>query len=118
MILDFWAEWCAACKELDRTVWADPRVRAEASRFVAVKIDGTEYTDAFDAIAAKKYAVPGLPTVIFLDGRGREAPRRVLGAVDPEEMIAALRAVDGACEDPPAPPPRAPGAIVACAVRW
>ncbi|HYD41664.1 MAG TPA: cytochrome c biogenesis protein CcdA [Anaeromyxobacter sp.] len=120
MILDFWAEWCAACKELDRTVWADPRVRAEAARFVAVKIDGTEYTDTFDAIAAKKYAVPGLPTVIFLDARGREAPQRVLGAVDPEEMIEALRTVDGACEDAPEPPPppRVPGAVVACAVRW
>src|SRR5512138_3453119 len=43
VILDFWAEWCTACKELDRTAWADPAVREEASRFVAVKVD----TDRF-----------------------------------------------------------------------
>jgi len=121
MILDFWAEWCAACKELDRTVWADPRVRAEAARFVAVKLDGTEGSDAFNAIAVDRYGIVGLPTVIFIDPRGREAPHRVLGAVRPEEMIESLRAVDGACPDGAAPPERpAAGAplAVACAVRW
>jgi thiol:disulfide interchange protein DsbD len=96
VILDFWAEWCTACKELDRVAWADPRVRDEASRFVAVKLDGTDDSPAFEALV-QRYGVAGLPTVIFLDGRGREVPDRVMGAIPAEEMIEHLRGVDRAC---------------------
>jgi thiol:disulfide interchange protein DsbD len=82
MIIDFWAEWCTACKELDRTAWADPGVRAEASRFVAVKVDTDRYPEV-----AEKYGIVGMPTVVFIDGRGREVPERVTGAVDGPEMV-------------------------------
>ena len=111
IIIDFWAEWCTACKELDKIAWSDPRVQAEASRFVAVKADGTESTDAFMALA-DKYGVVGMPTVIFIDGRGREVRDRIIGAVDADEMLSRLKAVDDACAHPPA------AGMVACAVRW
>jgi thiol:disulfide interchange protein DsbD len=122
VILDFWAEWCVACKELDRTAWADPRVREEAARFVAVKVDGTDGTPAFDALTAK-YGIVGMPTVLFIDSRGREVPLRVTSAVSGDEMLDALRKVDGACRDErPAPdavePARLGSAVVACASRW
>ncbi len=119
VILDFWAEWCTACRELDRTAWADPRVREEASRFVAVKVD----TDRYPQVA-ETYGIAGMPTVVFSDPRGREVPERVTGAIDAPEMVDALRAVDGACDAgaaaPKAPPPAGLGgaAVVACAARW
>jgi thioredoxin:protein disulfide reductase len=111
VILDFWAEWCTACKELDRIAWADPRVQAEAGRFVAVKADGTESSDAFMALA-DKYGVVGMPTVVFIDGRGREVRERIIGAVDADEMLQRLRGVDDACGAP------VPKGALACAVRW
>lgn len=111
VIIDFWAEWCTACKELDRIAWADPRVQAEASRFVAVKADGTESTDEFLALA-DKYGVVGMPTVIFIDGKGREVRDRVIGAIDADEMLKRLRSVDDACGGA-----IATGAL-ACAIRW
>jgi thioredoxin:protein disulfide reductase len=119
MIIDFWADWCTACKELDRNVWSDPQVRAEAARFVAVKLDGTDGSDAFNALA-DRFAVVGLPTVVLLDARGREAPDRVLGAVGAAEMISRLRAADRACEGQAPPAQPAPGSQVAlaCTVRW
>jgi thiol:disulfide interchange protein DsbD len=121
VILDFWADWCTACKELDQTAWADPRVREEAARFVAVKVDGTDDTPEFQALTAK-YGVVGMPTVIFIDPRGREVPVRVTAAIEAPEMVKALRAVDAACEGPGparvAPDPAAGAALAACAARW
>ncbi|HET6438179.1 MAG TPA: cytochrome c biogenesis protein CcdA, partial [Anaeromyxobacter sp.] len=119
MIIDFWANWCEACKELDRTAWADPAVRAVASRFVAVKVDGTDSSDAFNALA-ERYGVVGLPTVVLLDGHGRESPGRVLGAVPVAEMLSRLEAVDRACEGRESVPSPAGGSPVAmaCVARW
>lgn len=111
VIIDFWADWCAACKELDATAWSDERVRAEASRFVAVKVDGTDGSDAFVKVT-EKYGIVGMPTVIFIDGKGREVPERITGAIEADEMLEKLSAVDDACEAPKLP------AAVACATRW
>jgi thiol:disulfide interchange protein DsbD len=120
VIIDFWADWCAACKELDRTVWSDPVVQAEAQRFVRLKMDGTTGSDPFNAVA-ERYGVVGLPTVILLDAQGRESPQRVLGAVPPADMLANLRAIDHACDGRAPPPQKAPAGTpeaVACAARW
>jgi thiol:disulfide interchange protein DsbD len=108
LLVDFWAEWCVACKELDRFVWSDPRVQANAARFVALKLDGTDDSPAFQALV-EKYGVQGMPTVVFVDDRGRESPARVVGAVSPEEMLKYLEATHVACDAPDA---------VACATRW
>ena len=92
VVVDFWAEWCTACVELDKTVWSDPRVRDEAARFVRVKVDGTETTDAIAAIQ-ERYQVQGMPTVVFIDSSGHQVADRVIGAVDADEMLQRLRAV-------------------------
>jgi thiol:disulfide interchange protein DsbD len=107
VILDFWAEWCTACKELDRTAWADPRVAEALSRFVTVKIDATNDTPE-NAALFRKYDVVGMPTVLFIDRRGREVPVRVTGALPAEEMLRWVKAVDEACVRP----------VVACVTRW
>ncbi len=114
LVVDFWADWCAACKELDHTAWSDPRVREEASRFVFLKVDGSESSaavksGAFDR-AMEKFGILGLPTVLFIDADGRELPAasRVTAAVGASEMLARMRAVDKACVTP----------AVACLARW
>jgi thiol:disulfide interchange protein DsbD len=132
MVIDFWADWCDACKLLDRTAWSDPDVQAESARFVRAKVDGTLDTPEFRELTTR-YGVQGLPTVIFIDAQGREAPRRVLGAVPPAELLANLRAIDHVCDDhalpakpqaagaPEAVPPQgAPGdeSHLACVARW
>jgi thiol:disulfide interchange protein DsbD len=73
---------------------------------VPLKIDATTESPAVDA-AFQKYAVVGMPTVIFVDAHGREVPGRITGAVPAGEMLRWLRAVNEAC---------APA--VACVARW
>jgi len=113
VIIDFWADWCAACLELDHTAWSDPRVQAEAQRFVRLKIDNSTRVMEDPKIGAlvdaihERYAIVGQPTVIFLDGKGRELPARVLSVVGADEMLKWLRSVDTACAQ-----------AVACAARW
>src|SRR5205085_9545848 len=54
LLIDFSAEWCAACKELDLHTWTDPVVAKEVSdRFVALKIDATEETDRINQLTSK-----------------------------------------------------------------
>lgn len=116
VIIDFWAEWCVACKELDRVAWADPRVRGEAARFVALKLDGTDDSPAFQALT-EKYGIVGMPTVVFIDPRGREVPERVTGSIGADEMVQVLRRVDDGC-DAERPQPKAASPVVACVARW
>jgi thiol:disulfide interchange protein DsbD len=105
VVIDFWGDWCAACKELDHTAWSDPRVRDELARFVAVKMDNSvdkmddpKIAAAVDAAMAK-YGILGQPTVIFIDAHGRElpGPARVTSVIGADEMLAKLRAVEKTC---------------------
>ncbi len=113
VIIDFWGDWCAACKELDRTAWSDPAVREEAKRFVLLKVDNSadkledpRAADRVDAAMAK-YGVISQPSVVFIDSRGRELPARVTAVVSGTEMLRWMRSVDQACSS-----------LVACAARW
>ncbi|MNT57817.1 Thiol:disulfide interchange protein DsbD precursor [compost metagenome] len=69
MIIDFWAEWCAACHELEEHTFTDPRVRAMAENFVLLKFDATS-ENAELKVLKKKYNIQGLPTVIFVNPHG------------------------------------------------
>jgi thioredoxin:protein disulfide reductase len=93
MMLDFTAEWCLACKELEQKTYTDERVRAEATRFVAVKLDATEMTPEIEALFAK-YGILGLPAVVFVDSAGltMDTPR-VTGFVPADHFLTLMRQV-------------------------
>ena len=93
VMIDFFAEWCAACKELDRETYVAPTVVAEAQRFVRIKVDGTNAQDPVDALY-QRFGVNGLPTVAFVasDGTVLDDPR-VTGFLGPEKFAATLRQV-------------------------
>ncbi len=92
VIVDFGAEWCKACKELDHDTWPDSRVRAEAVRFVAIKVDVTDDDSPETKRLQKKYNVVGLPTVLVLDAAGQERVR-FNEFVPPEKLAAAIKSV-------------------------
>ncbi|MBM3318455.1 MAG: thioredoxin family protein, partial [Candidatus Eisenbacteria bacterium] len=90
-VVDFYADWCAACVELDEKTWIDPAVIAESQRFMAVKMDFTRRGE-FSRAATARYEVKGLPTVVFFDSRGREV-HRFFGFKGPAEVLRIMRGV-------------------------
>jgi Thiol:disulfide interchange protein len=88
VIVDFFADWCAPCKELDEKTFADPRVRSALAGYARFKVDLTRSTEANQRLIAR-YGVQGVPTVIlFRNGRevdrltGFEPPERFLTRVE------------------------------------
>lgn len=82
MVVDFTAEWCAACKELDHKTFADPEVKKALLRFVKVRIDCTDDTEETQALQ-KKYGSVSLPTVAFVDANGRQLTDLTLYQFEP-----------------------------------
>ncbi len=93
MLVDFGADWCGACQELERDVLSDPRVVAEAKRFVTVRVDlsADEATDEKWALL-KSYEQPGLPFVVLHNSDGSEASR-ITGIVESERFLEMMGAV-------------------------
>jgi thiol:disulfide interchange protein DsbD len=82
VMIDFFAEWCAACKELDRHTYVAGPVVQESTRFLNIKVDGTEPDDIIEELYAR-YGVSGLPTVAFIDSKGELlVDPRVTGFLD------------------------------------
>jgi thiol-disulfide isomerase/thioredoxin len=73
VLVDFWAEWCHYCHELDRTTYADARVIELAGDFVPVTVD-TE-GNAKDRALADRYDVKELPTILVVTPEGRSVVR-------------------------------------------
>lgn len=91
-MVDFWATWCAQCKELDHKTWTDPAVRQEAERFQRVKMDMTLSESDWAKAQNATYGVVGMPTVIFFDSRGKEVTRFV-GFQEPEKVLEIMKGV-------------------------
>lgn len=90
-VVDFSAEWCAPCKELDEKTLADSRVRVALSRRSLYRADLTKAGSPESAELSRKYAILGVPTVIFLDATGQERRElRLVGYESPDAFLARL----------------------------
>jgi thiol:disulfide interchange protein DsbD len=88
-IIDFYADWCIPCKELDAKTFSDKNVAAELKRFRRIKADLTLPDDPKTKALTKQYAIVGVPTVVFLDSHGNELrDLRLTGFEEPEKFVA------------------------------
>jgi thioredoxin:protein disulfide reductase len=90
IMLDFSADWCAACKELEEITFADATVKAKMNEFVLIRADVTENGDDEKALS-KKYGVFGPPAILFFDKdlNVRKA-KTIIGFTPPEEFLTHL----------------------------
>jgi thiol:disulfide interchange protein DsbD len=95
VMIDFYADWCTSCKEMEATTFLDPVVRRALSDSVLLRADVTA-DDADDKALLKRFGIYGPPTIAFYGRDGTERSRyRVVGYMKGVEFAAAVRAAFG-----------------------
>jgi thioredoxin:protein disulfide reductase len=95
VMVDFYADWCTSCKEMEATTFLDPGVRQALTGTVLLRADVTR-NDANDRALLKRFDIYGPPTIAFYSRNGRERTRyRVVGYMKGAEFAAAVRAAVG-----------------------
>jgi thiol:disulfide interchange protein DsbD len=90
-ILDFYADWCVSCKEMERETFAHPAVRAQLDSFVRLQVDVTANRET-DHELLRRFRLFGPPGIIFFDRTGVEIPGiRVVGFQNAERFLDTLR---------------------------
>ncbi len=87
VLIDFYADWCNACRELDHKTFSDNDVVKTSERFTMVRVNCTSPSPTHKRIL-NKFKVSGLPTIIFIGPSGAELGNlRVVGFVKSNEML-------------------------------
>jgi thiol:disulfide interchange protein DsbD len=89
-MLDFYADWCVSCKEMEKLTFVDPAVKARLANTVLLQVDVTA-NDADDRAMLKRFGLFGPPGIILFDKQGKEIPdSRVIGYQDANKFLRSL----------------------------
>jgi thioredoxin:protein disulfide reductase len=90
VMLDFYADWCVSCKEMERFTFSDARVRDKLGTMVLLQVDVTANNE-HDKALLKRFNLFGPPGIIFFDREGREIPHvRVIGYQPADRFLESL----------------------------
>ncbi|CAG1004870.1 Thiol:disulfide interchange protein DsbD [Burkholderiales bacterium] len=90
LMLDFYADWCVSCKEMERYTFAESRVAGRLAQFALVQADVTANDGAAKELL-KRFGLFGPPGILFFDASGRELPQpRVIGFLPADRFLAVL----------------------------
>ncbi len=89
VMLDFIADWCVSCKEMERYTFSDPKVINILSNYQLLQADVTAYDDTDKALIEERFGLPGPPGIIFYDRNGQERRNyRLIGFMGADEFAA------------------------------
>ncbi|MBI5438587.1 MAG: protein-disulfide reductase DsbD [Nitrosomonadales bacterium] len=92
VMLDFYADWCISCKEMERFTFADAAVQGKLKPVLLLQADVTANSEA-DQAMLKRYGLYGPPAILFFDARGKElGDFRVTGYQDAGQFLKSLQA--------------------------
>ena len=93
VMLDFYADWCVSCKEMERFTFSDARVRQTLAGWTLLQADVTSNSDEDKALLAR-FKLFGPPGIIFFDSQGKElGDVRVIGFQGAEQFLRTLMSV-------------------------
>lgn len=96
VMIDFYADWCIPCLELDRLTFTDPEVIEATKDLVKLKVDLTYFDSPEAEEIRQKFEITGVPTIIFLSPDGRQVPgTRIVGYFPPDTFIERMKPVLG-----------------------
>ncbi|SHN26410.1 thiol:disulfide interchange protein DsbD [Duganella sacchari] len=91
VMLDFYADWCVACKEMERMTFSERRVAAAMQDMQLIQAD-VSANNADDKALMKRFQLFGPPGIILFDARGKEVLQaRVIGFMPPESFVRQLQ---------------------------
>ncbi|MDP3301156.1 MAG: protein-disulfide reductase DsbD, partial [Sulfuricurvum sp.] len=91
VMVDFYADWCTSCKELEEKTFSDPAVRTQMDKLVFVQVDITS-NDAASKAFTKKYGIFGPPAILFFDENGHlKNESTIIGFKEPQEFLNHLK---------------------------
>jgi len=93
VMLDFYADWCVSCKEMETLTFSDPQVQAALSDMVLLQADVTD-NDEKDKALYKHFGIIGPPAIIFYDTNGQEKRNyRVVGYMPADDFTTHIHRV-------------------------
>lgn len=86
VIIDFFADWCLACHELDEKTFSDPEIQKSLTQFTLIRFDATQDSEILNKLRAQ-YSIVGLPSVIFYNSKGEWLKDKTLNEFETPEKF-------------------------------
>jgi thiol:disulfide interchange protein DsbD len=90
VMIDFYAQWCISCKELEHTTFVDKKVQDKLKDFILLQVDTTENNDD-DKALLKRFNLFGPPAIIFFKDKKELKNINIVGYKNPEEFLQIIK---------------------------